>query len=132
MTVGKTTPYLQGLSHRQELPALQCSPDDLNDSRRQVGDVSQGLMLNFATLAIATTQKVGLVESAFIAPLSSGYMNCSVSLCHIAINIILVEYVKRKMHDISGYTLHNKKERNRNILMQLQLSLPSNTGGTSG
>ena len=54
---------------------MKRTPDRIDEGRRQVRQIAQGLVLHLAAFTISAAQQVRLVDLAFIATLRRGYMN---------------------------------------------------------
>jgi len=57
--------------------AAEPGTDGLDEIGGQVGEVTEGLVLDLASLAIATPQEVGFVELALVAAPGGGYVDCT-------------------------------------------------------
>jgi hypothetical protein len=82
MSVGKGTQDLEAVGCARRQFAPQALTDGLDEVRREVGDIAQGLVLYLAVFAIATTQEVGIVDSALVEASRGGYMHRSKTCCH--------------------------------------------------
>ena len=77
MSVGKGAQDAEAICCAWGQFTPQAFVDGLDEVRREVGDVAQGLVLDLAVLAIAATQEVGFIDFAIVVAFSCGYMNRS-------------------------------------------------------
>jgi len=85
--------------------APQAVADGLDEVSREVGDIAQGLVLDLAVFAIATTQEVGLVDSALVVSSRGGYMHRSKTCCHDAYNTSIGIICQALIILFSGYIM---------------------------
>ena len=65
--------------------ALETPLDYLDDMRRKVGNIAQGLMLYLAIFTVVAAQKVCVINPAATLAGDSGHMNGTYSDCHMTI-----------------------------------------------
>ena len=63
------------------LPHLK-TPLDVDERRREMGDVAEGFMLHLVADTEGAAEKVGLVDTAFVLSSSCGYMYSTRSRWH--------------------------------------------------
>jgi hypothetical protein len=96
--------------------------DDFDEVVGEVGDVSDGLMFDFAVLAEGASQEVGVVDLALVAACGGGYVQCSRSLWH-KVNISHFGCMSRVSPLFSGYIC---KSENPTKWLQIKYLSPKN------
>src|SRR3972149_7426059 len=81
--MGTVADHLKSLGYGDVNLTLKGAPDYLDDVRREVGDVTQGLVLDLAILPVGPTQEGSLVDPISGVTLDSGYVDCACSLWHM-------------------------------------------------
>lgn len=62
--------------------ATQPSSNGIDQIGRQMGQVSEGLMLDRTVLSVGSSQEMGLVELPFVPAPRGGYVHCTASAWH--------------------------------------------------
>jgi hypothetical protein len=77
--------------------AGQASANGVNQVQREVGEVSQGLMLDLAVFAIGAAEEVGAVDLPVDDPCRGGYVDRTISAWHARSIAAQQEKVKRNL-----------------------------------
>src|SRR5580692_2705810 len=94
MTVRKRSHDLPRPGLRQRL-ATQSTSNSLDQVRRQVREITEGLMLDLTVLAIGAAQQVGLINASLVDASRRGYVNSARSSCHAMKIADTCAFVKR-------------------------------------
>ena len=90
---GKDLTICHGLDSSEHF-ATKPTPDGLDQIGWQMREITEGLMLDLAVLAIGAAQQMGLVDASLVDACGRGYMNSTCSSCHaekIAVNCVAVK-----------------------------------------
>ena len=60
----------------------QPSSDGVDQVGREMGQVSERLMLDLAAFSVGSSQEMGLIDLPFVGATRGGYMYCTVSAWH--------------------------------------------------
>jgi hypothetical protein len=82
MSMGKAADNIEGSGAGHIGLAPKCPLDHVDDVQGKVRDIAEGLVLYTVTIAVSTTQQVGLISLAVVRTGDTGYMNPPTSLTH--------------------------------------------------